>query len=125
MEFKPNMLRTQMLSCEIAQNTAKQTNRFIGMCCDALLPLKTSCVAEKRKLYLPECGALKSQQVVGGNSPGCVSETSKKEERTDLGQRASDKSVKWTQPKKANTSLLAPQSPNNATRAGITDMDAS
>lgn len=32
----------------------------------------------------------------GRNSPGCVSETSKKEERTDLGQRVSDRSVKWT-----------------------------
>lgn len=34
------------------------------MCCDVLLPLKTSCVAEKRKRYLPDCRALKSQQMV-------------------------------------------------------------
>lgn len=39
------------------------------------------------------------------NSPGCVSETSKKEERTDLGQRVSDKSVKWTPTKTAHTPL--------------------
>lgn len=53
------------------------------------------------------------------NSPGCVSETSKKEERTDLGQRVSDKSVKWTPTKNCThrTSLLAPQSHNNATWA--------
>lgn len=60
----------------------------------------------------------------GGNSPGCVSETSKKGERTDLGQRASHKSVKRTQPRKVNTSLLAPQSLDNATQAGITETGA-
>lgn len=40
------------------------------------------------------------------NSPDCVSETSKKEERTDLGQRVSDKSVKWTLTTTAHTASL-------------------
>lgn len=40
------------------------------------------------------------------HSPGCVSEISKKEERTDLGQKVSDKSVKWTPTKTAHTACL-------------------
>lgn len=50
------------------------------------------------------------------NSPDCVSETSKKEERTDLGQRVSDKSVNGTTTKTGHntSSLLQPQSFHNA-----------
>lgn len=89
---------------------------YFAFLLSALYLLKMGHVAEIRKLSVR---LLPLKQPADGvrNLPGCVSETSKREERTDLGQRVSDKSVKWTPTKNCthHTSLLAPQSLNNAT----------
>lgn len=66
---------------------------------------KTSQATEIRMLCF-RLSALKQPADGVRNLPGCVSETSKKEERTDLGQRVSDKSVKWTPTKTAHTTPL-------------------
>lgn len=67
--------------------------------------LKMDQAAQIRKLCF-RLSAFKQPADGVRNSPGCVSETSKKEERTDLGQRVSDKSVKWTPTKTAHIAPL-------------------
>jgi len=92
----------------------KSINLMYFLLLSALHLFKTDRTAEVRKLCC-RLSALKQPADGVRHSPGCVSETSKKEERRDLGQRVSEQSVKWTPTQTKHTSLLALQSLNNVT----------